>query len=415
MDSPRYRDAPNRPAASWLKDAIIYNILIDRFARGNNEAWIDADGMKPIFCGGNLQGVIDRLDYLQHLGVNTLLLTPFHPTPAYHGYHVLDFYGVDPRFGTRETVKELLHAAHQRKIHVVMDFVLNHVSDKHPFFLDAQTNPQSHYRTWFHFNAWPHNYVSFLNYYELPKLNLANTEVKEHIIQAALYWTDLGFDGLRLDHVVGVPHGFLRELRIAVKRRHPACVLIGETAVGRMSIGDLKTLRIRHKLGLFVLSQLRVNTNFFLQRQYAKELDGVFDFFFRDLAEGFIIKKSWTKPPWLLRIILHLHYAGYPQAFSLISLLDNLDLDRFSFQVGDKAASLKQALELQFAQAQPVIVLYGNEVGIEQRETRSAKDGQTKPNGDVVIRAPMPWNKTDQDLFDFYKQLIGQRKKRTST
>ncbi len=402
----------SNPEQTWLKDAIIYNVLIDRFARGNGEAWLNADDKKPVFCGGNLQGVMDKLDYLQELGINTILLTPFHPTPAYHGYHVLDFYGVDERFGTIETLKKLLAEAHKRNMRVVMDFVLNHVSVQHPYFVDARKKENSEYKKWFHFTKWPDEYVSFLNYYELPKLELKNPEVKAHVINAALQWVDLGFDGLRLDHVVGVNHPFLHELRSAVKRHNPQCMLIGESAVGRMSWSDLQTLRIKNKLLLFIFSQLRINTNFFLQLQYRKDLDGVFDFFFRDMAEAFIVKKTWYKPRWLFNFILKTHYAFYPKRFSPIPLLDNIDLDRFSFHLQGNKAQLKEAATIQFNQPQPVMMLYGNETGIKQLNAKFHASGHEKPHGDVEIRALMPWDAIDEEMLGFYKELIKKRKMR---
>jgi glycosidase len=403
--------AAQAPSESWLKKAVIYNILIDRFARGHNEPWL-CEGPRTLdFCGGNLQGVIDKLDYLQELGINTILLTPFHPTPVYHGYHVLDFYGVDPRFGTLETVKTLLAEAHKRGMRVIMDFVLNHVSHQHPYFIDAKTNPKSKYRSWFEFTRWPDRYVSFLHYYEVPKLVLRNPEVRDHVIGAALKWVDLGFDGLRLDHALGVPHAFIKELHAVMKRHNPECMLIGESVIGRIHLSELKTLRMRNKFLMYIFSQLRINTNFFLQLQYRHELDGVFDFFFRDMAEKFIVHGAWYKPRWLLNLILKVHYAFYPKSFSPIPLLDNIDLDRFSYQLKDNKEKLQEAIKFQFAQKQPIMLLYGNEAGIKQRKGRSGIELEDSHHGDVEIRGTMPWNTLDKDLFSFYQELIKQHKK----
>ncbi|MBI2551504.1 hypothetical protein HYV73_04180 [Candidatus Uhrbacteria bacterium] len=412
MEQKASKKLENRPKTSWLKNAIFYNILIDRFARGNGLPWLPPNENQTHFCGGDLQGIIDRLDYLQDLGINTILLSPFHPTTAYHGYHVEDLYGVDPRFGTLEILKELIAQAHKRHIRLVMDFVLNHVSDKHPHFVDAQTKQQSRFRSWFHFTHWPKKYVSFLSYYELPKLDLGNPEVKTHILDAAMYWLKIGFDGLRLDHVLGVPHPFLRELHGAVTNTMPDRILIGEAAIGRLSWNDLKTLRIRHKYFIYLLSQLRINTNFFLQRQYQGELDGVFDFFFRDMVEMFFVHRAWYKPRWLLHRILNLHHLLIQRHFSSIALLDNLDLDRFSFLLADDVARLKEATRLLFAQPQPIVILYGSETGMKQAGSKWHEGWKEKPHGDVEIRRTMPWGAIDEAWFRFYKHQCDAKRKR---
>lgn len=394
---------------SWLKDAVIYNLMIDRFARGNGEDWLLKDHAQPIFTGGNLQGIIDKLDYLQELGVNTILLTPFHPTSAYHGYHILDLFGIEPRFGDLKILGDLLTEAHRRGLHVIMDFVMGHVSSQHPYFSDAQTNPKSVYRSWFLFTHWPNDYLSFLNFHELPKLNLKNPEVKQHVLDAARYWLDLGLDGLRLDHVIGVPHSFLRELHKVIQSEHPQAVIIGEAVQGKFRWKELKTLRLKHKYFLYVCGQLNIKTTFFIQLQYIKLMDGVLDFFFRDLVMSFMLKRVWYKPLWLMHLILKFHYACYPKSFSLISLLDNADDDRFGLFLNNDPAALKKVLKFQFKQKQPALIYYGSEAGVQQLESRQFKIYGDKPHGDALVRATMPWNNIDRELWEFYRGMIKNR------
>lgn len=394
----------------WLKDAVIYHVLIDRFARGHGQDWLDPDHAKPVFCGGDLQGVIDRLDYLRDLGVNAILLSPFHPTTAYHGYHVLDFFGVDPRFGNMETVKTLITRAHEKGIRVIMDFVLNHVSDRHPFFLEARNDPGSRYRGWFSFTKWPDRYLSFLNFPDLPKLNLKNPEVRAYMAKVALYWLEAGFDGFRLDHIIGIPHEVFGGLRRVIKERNPEAVLFGEAVKGKIRWRELKTLQLRHKHLIYLFGRLGINTTFFMQLQYRRELDGVFDFFFRDMAKAFLVRRSWYKPGWLLAGVLKFHYALYPKAFSLIVLLNNADHDRFSFLLEGDRDRLKEAIRLQFSQRQPVIIFYGSEAGVRQTASRKFKVYGDKLNGDLAIRPTMPWNRPDPVMFDFYRRLIARKK-----
>ena len=396
--------------ASWLPHAVIYNILIDRFARGGGGGWSNPDWQQPVFCGGNLEGIIEKLDYLQDLGITAILLTPFHPTSAYHGYHITDFFGVDRRFGSLETIKELLRQAHAHGIRVIMDFVPNHVSSQHPYFVDAQNDPDSPYRNWFTFTKWPLQYLTFLNFHELPKLNLENPQVQEHMLNAALYWAGVGFDGIRLDHIIGIPHQFLRKLHDAIKKQHPEVVLMGEAVKGKIQRRELKTLHLRRKYLIFILSRIGVNVTLLMQLQYIDVLDGVFDFFFRDMVKSFLIKPAWYKPRWLLRIILQEHFWSYPKKLSLISLLDNPDHDRFSFLLRRKMDTLMEAVRLQFAQPGPAMILYGSEAGLEQTESRKYKVYGDKKNGDLAIRRIFPWDHIDSVMLNYYKSLIRRKR-----
>ena len=134
----------------WVKTAVIYHIFIDRFFRGGSRSNHIGDETKPVFCGGNLQGVTEKLDYLSDLGINTIWLSPFNQTTAYHGYHVTDFFKVEKRFGGLKAFRQLVRAARSRRIRLIMDFVPNHVSIEHPFFKQAIRNARSPFRRWFY-------------------------------------------------------------------------------------------------------------------------------------------------------------------------------------------------------------------------------------------------------------------------
>ncbi|MDG6219386.1 MAG: alpha-amylase family glycosyl hydrolase [Candidatus Thermoplasmatota archaeon] len=119
-----------RNQKNWIKKAVIYQILIDRFAGYDpKKNW-----KKPQFIGGNLKGIIDSLSYLKNLGVNAIWISPFYKTSAYHGYHITDFYKVDPHFGNKNDLKRLIDLIHQNDMYIIADFVPNHVSKYHPFF-----------------------------------------------------------------------------------------------------------------------------------------------------------------------------------------------------------------------------------------------------------------------------------------
>jgi len=208
----------------WFKDAIIYHILIDRFAGfKSNENW-----EKPIFIGGNIKGIEEKIPYLVELGINTLWISPFYKTSEYHGYHITDFYEVDPHFGRLQDLKDIIETAHENGIKIIADFVPNHCSKIHPYFMEAKRNKDSKYKKWFYFKKWPNNYLCFLSITDLPKINLEYRPAREHIIESAKYWLKQGLDGFRLDHVIGPSHKFWKQFIKEIKNFFPDTILIGE-------------------------------------------------------------------------------------------------------------------------------------------------------------------------------------------
>ena len=140
----------------WFNKAVIYHIFIDRF----NGCKTNINTLD--FLGGNLKGVISKLDYIQNLGINVMWLSPFYKTTHYHGYHITDFKSIDPRFGSKSELLELIYEAKKRGLRIIADFVPNHCSDQHPFFKDALKNKDSKYKDWFIFKKWPNKYLCFL-------------------------------------------------------------------------------------------------------------------------------------------------------------------------------------------------------------------------------------------------------------
>jgi cyclomaltodextrinase len=166
---------------SWFKNAIIYHILIDRFAGFKSINECD----KPIFLGGNIKGITEKLQYLNELGINIIWISPFYKTNTYHGYHITDFFQVESNFGTTRDLKELIESVHRYNMKIIADFVPNHCSIEHPYFKDAQSNKNSEFKDWFYFTNWPDEYLCFLSIKELPKINLENRDAKNYIINAA--------------------------------------------------------------------------------------------------------------------------------------------------------------------------------------------------------------------------------------
>ncbi len=380
---------------SWFKDSIIYQILIDRFAgfkKTNN--W-----NKPQFLGGNLKGITEKLPYLKELGINTIWITPFYKCSEYHGYHITDFFEVDQHFGTIDDLKELIDLAHKMNIKLIADFVGNHCSSIHPFFIDAQSNKNSEFKDWFYFKKWPDYYLCFLSIRQLPKINLKNVDARNHIIGAAKYWLSLGFDGFRLDHVIGPSHKFWKEFRKEIKTLYPDAILIGEAWIMGIKFDELKTINVKNKYLKWLLGS---NPDSLL-KEYYKELDGVLDFKFQEDIKNYVAYEKLSKNMFFKNI--KNHFSKYPKDYFLPTFLDNHDMNRFLFECNNNKNILMRAAEIQFSINQPVIIYYGTETGINQE--KSIWD--IRQYGDLQARMPMNWGKIDMGLYNFYKNLISKK------
>jgi cyclomaltodextrinase / maltogenic alpha-amylase / neopullulanase len=211
---------------AWVRDAVFYQIFPDRFASsqrvpkpGPLEPW-DAPPTFHGFKGGDLLGVVERLDYLQDLGVTAIYMTPIFQSASNHRYHTYDYFRVDPLLGGDPALRELLDTAHGRGMRVVLDGVFNHTGRGFwPFHHIVENGGASPYRDWFHLDAdvregrrdvvpYPPRGVageSLLGYRAwwglpaLPKLNTHHPEVREFLLSVAEHWLRFGIDGWRLD------------------------------------------------------------------------------------------------------------------------------------------------------------------------------------------------------------------------
>lgn len=383
------------------RNAVIYHILIDRFAGYDSRK---NDG-RPQWVGGNLKGITKKLPYLKTLGVNVIWLSPFYKGAAYHGYHVTDFYEVDPHFGTKNDLKKMIKTCHHLRMKVIVDYIPNHVSFQHPFFQNAQKNEKSVYRNWFVFTHWPDLYLSFLQVKELPKLNLENKETREYIIQNALYWfEEFGIDGMRLDHAIGPSHDFWMEFRKRIKTKRKDALLLGEVWFQGVKTQDFKALNMKGlgRIWHFGRSHGIDRRQDAAVKSYVGILDGCLDFTFNRLIKEWLVKRHVSENVFLKK--LKQHYKRFPKHFLLPAFLDNHDMNRFLFETGGNKEKLRKGAQTQFSVSQPKIIYYGTEIGMSHKKDIK----KIKSHGDLQARKKMIWDSSRQDkyLFEFYRDLI---------
>ncbi len=235
----------------WWKTAVIYCLDV--------ETYLDSDGDGI----GDFTGLGRRIDYLADLGVTCIWLMPFYPSPDVDdGYDITDFYGVDPRLGSHGDLVEVIRTAKDRGMRVIVDLVVNHTSDRHPWFVNARRSRNARFRDFYVWvdkpprkqaevvfpgeesSVWELDEASgqyFLHsfYRQQPDLNIANPRVRDEIAKTIGFWLELGISGFRVDAVpflieappgieIGDPHEYLRDIRRFLERRSSEAVLLGE-------------------------------------------------------------------------------------------------------------------------------------------------------------------------------------------
>lgn len=334
---------------------------------------------------GDLNGIREKLDYISDMGFDQLWLTPVHPSDTYHKYDVDDYCAIDPSFGTMEDYEALLQECHARGMRVLLDLVLNHTSDTHPWFRAAtdylRTLPPDQdpvfedcpYVWYYVFSREPYDgfvplegtswYYEARFWSEMPDLNLGNQVVRDEIANIVRFWLDKGVDGFRLDavtsYVTGNPEGnidFLRYLGETCKGINPNCYLVGEAWTDRASIAAL----------------------------YASGIDSLFDFPFAD-SEGIIrsvMAGSYAASDYVQAMIRA--EAAYREAnaeYVDAPFYTNHDMGRSAgYYALDDGPVTKMAYALSLLMPGDSFMYYGEELGMKG----SGKDENK--------RAPMYWS-----------------------
>lgn len=368
--------------AGWTKNAVFYQIFVDRFARGDfqkDDSYINTDWNGKIdrysFCGGDLQGIENKLPYLKESGFNALYLTPVFLSDSNHKYGIRDYLQVDPQFGGNGKLKSLLSAAHAQDIKIIVDCVFNHCDADHPYFLDVrEKGRKSEYFDWFIIDGdFPsvekRNYACFAYCGTMPKWNTSNPDVRRYLTDIALQYLKTGFDGLRLDVADEISHEMWRLLRREVKTAYPEAVIIGE---------------IWHDSGQWLKGD---------------QLDGVMNYKLQKILVDYFGQKP-IKAASAANAMNALLIANTEQANSnYLNFLDSHDTPRFFRTAGGNEKRLLCALCAVVMFPGMPCVFYGTEIPL---------DG----GGDPDCRRPFDW--TFKNRSPFYKEkfnrVIGLKK-----
>ena len=377
----------------WFDNIRIYHLLIDRF----NGGWQTPPASKNLFCGGNLQGVIDKLDYIKDLGFTAIMLSPIYKSQNYHGYHTLNFDEVDPHFGTWEDYQRLLDLAHDKGMRIICDFVPNHCWYLAPMFQESLLKNGGKHRDWFHYpKADSDEFVSFLGFVDLPKFNLTNPEVVSFMIDKAERLARMGVDAFRIDHALGQPHEFLKRFRNSMQAIRSDIVVFGEVwafGIGPQLAGQLY-FKTDDRLQEFLAQDTKPFSQDDLQADYADTLDGVLDFAYRDIILEEVHAGHGIKGNPALKSKIEAHFAKYPANFKLVLFLDNHDTDRFLFDCHDDVNLLQEAIDLTLELPRPFSFLYGT----EQLMTIQSTIFNAEPYADLRVRNCMDWSKAPTAL-----------------
>lgn len=382
--------------ADWRNGAIVYQVLVDRFAppadpdarrhlfpapkrlRAWNElprpgTYLDSEQLwshEIDFWGGDLQGLIARLPYVHGLGIDVLYLNPIHLAYTNHKYDALDYHQVSPEFGTRDDVKQLADALHARGMKLVLDGVFNHMGRNAPLFQQAQADPASPFRDWFVFDdSLPGGARAWWRAQNLPELNLENPAVREHLYagrdSVVRRWLRDGADGWRLDVAFDLGFRYLGELTEAAHAEKPGSLVVGE-------IGNYP-------------------------REWYPSVDAMLMFTLRHVMVGAAAGRM--EPATAARMIGRIVAdAGIENALKSWVYLDNHDTPRLATVLPDEQRR-RLALLLMFTLPGAANLYYGSELDM--------------PGGDdPEMRAPMRWDLADAgcEALDFTRRLVALRK-----
>lgn len=366
----------------WMKNAVFYQIFPERFRRGDfskddsyiNQAWEDLPTPRS-FAGGDLKGIIEKLDHIKDLGVTCLYLTPIFISPTNHKYDTIDYFEIDPQFGSKEDFKKLVEKAHSFGIRIVLDAVFNHMCHENPVFKDVrEKGKESIYYDWFYIDGDKAdiekiNYETFAHVYNMPKLKTSNKEVQDYLIKIGKYWIEeFDVDGWRLDVSDEVSHDLWKRFRKEIKSAKADAVIIGENW---------------HNAEAFLRGD---------------ELDSIMNYAFTNTClDYFKGKISAQKASDKLNMILMRNRDAANRM--MLNFLDTHDTPRFITEIGGSLDKTLAAIALSVVYMGANSLYYGTEVGLEGK-------------GDPDCRRTFPWEKIEekQDVLGKIKEILAVKK-----
>jgi len=413
-----YKKNINTP--SWLKNGIIYQIIVDRFFNGNENTEVvntdsslfflrnwdenpqyvrDEQGnvIKYDFYGGNLKGIIKKLAYLKSLGVSIIYLNPIFQAFSNHKYDTADYKKIDPMYGDEDTFELLCREAENLGIYIILDGVFNHTGSNSVYFnkngtyakLGAYQSKESVFFNWYSFFTYPHYYKSWWGIETMPTINKDNKDYCSFIMEGndsvIHHWMNCGAKGWRLDVVDELPDEFVGRLKEQIKIHDPNSILIGEVwedASNKISYGK----RRKYLLG--------------------DELDSVMNYPYRKTLISYVTGQFTASK--CLSHLLNL-FENYPKeySYSMMNLIGSHDVPRIltaleeSSLVEPKASSisldrLKMITLFQMTFPGVPSIYYGDEAGLEGL-------------GDPYNRGTYPWGKENKEILCWYKKIVSIR------
>lgn len=363
---------------AWAENKVIYQIFPSRFATHKEipeERWYQAPIGHEADLMGSLRGIIDRLDYLKNLGVDILYMTPIFTSDSSHKYNISDYYTIDPSFGTKEDLKELVSKAHGLGMYVILDGVFNHTGLGFFAFRDImEKKERSAYLDWYYIQSFPlvmdwgkrPSFKTFSYFGGMPKVNLQNQETADYFIDVAAYWIkECDIDGWRLDVADEISHVFWKRFRREMKAIKKDVLLVGE---------------IWHFAGDFLEGD---------------EWDSVMNYPFYHAVSDLLVREeidvmAFFEKLHFIKGNLHSALEGY-----LWNFIDSHDTARFLYSVKGNRAKQKLAAALQLLLPGMPMIYYGDEVAL---------NGGPDPD----CRRGMLWDerRQDKEMLHYYQTLI---------
>ena len=409
------RELSDTKHQGFNNEDIIYLIMPDRFSNGETtndivEGYEDKyqDQFTQSRHGGDIQGVIDHLDYLKDLGTTTIWLTPLienNTFRSYHGYSATDFYKIDPRLGDIGLYKNLVNQAHEKKLKIIMDHVSNHISIDHSWMENLPTPDWINGTVSDHLSADHHKMVYtdlhadsstmervykgwFVDY--MPDMNQANQLLDNYIIQNTIWWIETsGVDGIREDTYPYCNQEFMSKWSEAVINEYPNFNIVGEVWTGDPVF--LSGYQGGNKL-----------------RDFDTNLPSVTDFGMRDVLGNFLQGNRNIDNFYNLLTKDYL----YPNSDNLVTFIDNHDIVRAMFQADSNIAKFKIAFHLLLTTRGIPQIFYGTEIGMVENEDHGTLRKNFPggfPNDDRDAFTKSGRTKYKNDLFYFFQKMLTLR------